>query len=154
MKYDAEETPKVVYEQMIKGRTISHICEKVLRVERSTFYGGQKDPDSPEFEGAVDNAKKAISDEMDAALLKLAKGGSHTEVTRELVDGQMRITKKVTKKYQPDLNAIKYYKNNTDPARWADKKQVEHTGEVDVCHTIPAEVKEILNEVNDDETAV
>lgn len=150
MRYK-KEFARVVYDQMIKGKTISYICEKVLRVQRVTFYKWMKDEDKLEFRQAVAEAKKAISDEMDAAIMKLAKGGSHTEVTKELRDGAMIITKKVTRKIAPDMNAVRYYKNNIDPANWRERRAIEHSGEVKMEHTLPPSVLEILQEAKLDE---
>jgi hypothetical protein len=149
MKYDPERTPKVVCECLRRGTSIKKTCNK-LGIAEPTFYEWMHT--KPEFSKMVNETKQMISDDMDEAMLKLAKGGIANETTRELRGGKMMIVKKVTKKVLPDLKSIMYYKNNIDPKQWQDKKSVDVSGEVDVKHSIPAEVQEILNEIKHDKS--
>jgi len=154
MKYNPERTPKVVCGCLRRGTSIKKTCKKV-GIHESTFYIWMQT--KPEFSEMVNETKLMISDDMDEALMKLAKGGTVTETTREpiimkgeMVEPKLRITKKVTKRVMPDLKSIMYYKNNIDPKQWQDKKSVQHTGEVDMKHSIPPEVQEILDEMKHD----
>jgi len=156
MKYDPENTPKIVCECLRRGTSIKKTCKKVGIVE-STFYKWMKD--KSEFSKMVNEIKLMISDDMDEALMKLAKGGVVNEVTREpnrvggvIVDPKLRITKKVTKRVMPDLRAIQYYKNNIDPKQWQDKKVVEHGGELDVNHAVHPDVQAIIDEIKNDKS--
>ncbi|NQT60129.1 MAG: hypothetical protein HQ557_14190 [Bacteroidetes bacterium] len=154
MKYDPERTPKVVCEYLRKGTSIKRTCAK-LGINECTFYAWMQT--KSEFSKMVNETKLMISDDMDEALMKLAKGGVVNEVTREpsrvagvIVDPKLRITKKVTKRVMPDLKAIKYYKNNIDPKQWQDRKIVQHEDEIHFNHTIHPEVQKILDEIKND----
>lgn len=135
----------------LKGVSNKKICKK-LGINETTFY--QWKNDKPEFSKMLEDCHRVISDDLDESLLKLAKGMTLVETTKEpiilkgeMVSPKLRITKKVTKHIAPNINAIQYYKNNMDPIQWRDRKNVEHTGEVELKHSIPPEVRELLNEV-------
>jgi transposase-like protein len=154
MKYDKNVTPKVVCDCLRRGTSIKKTCNK-LGIAESTFYAWMQT--KSEFSEMVNETKLMISYDMDEALMKLAKGGTVTETTREpivmkgeMVDPKLRITKKVTKRVMPDLKAIKYYKNNIDPKQWQDRKAVALSGEVDTDFAIHPEVQAILDEIKND----
>ncbi len=151
MKYDPKKTPKVVCDYLRRGTSIKKTCAK-LGFAESTFYKWMKD--KSEFSKMVNEIKLMISDDMDEALLKLAKGGIVNEVTREpnrvagvIVDPKLRITKKVTKRVLPDLKAIQYYKNNIDPKQWQERKMVQLEDEIHLKHVIPPEVQAMLDKM-------
>lgn len=155
MKY-SKQMVSDVRKLKLKGYSNKKICEK-LGFTQTTFYEWKNT--IPEFSEMLEGTNKIISDELDTKLLQLANGMKVVEVTKELLkskDGvestKLVVTKKVTKEIPPDLNAIKYFKNNIDPVQWRERKEVSHTGEVDINHTIPASVKEILDEVRDYDT--
>lgn len=143
MKYN-KSIVKAIRVYLRRGTPIYKVCKKV-GIHESTFYLWRET--RPEFRAVTEATKQMLADDMDEALLRLAKGYTANEVTRESVEGRMRITKKVTKKIAPDLAAIKYFKNNIDPGNWKERKQMEHGGELKLQHIIPAEVREILDEV-------
>ena len=59
-------------------------------------------------------------------------GYRYTEVTRELVDGKMKITKKVTKEMPPDTTAIIWWQKNRDPDNWRDRREIRHDGNLKI----------------------
>lgn len=147
MKYN-KSMQRTIRTYLRRGVAIRTICKKI-EINETTFY--QWKIDHPEFKVMVDETKQMIADDLDEPLLKLAKGFTAHEVTREGdKEGKLRVTKKITKKVAPDLGAIKYLKNNVDPANWRERRQIEHSGELELTHVIPPEVQEILDRVKND----
>jgi len=64
------------------------------------------------------------------ALNKRVRGYRHVEITKELVEGEMKITKRVSKSVAPDVSAIKFHLTNRHGKRWPDKQKVEHSGQL------------------------
>jgi hypothetical protein len=60
------------------------------------------------------------------SLVKRAVGFRYTETTSETDDsGVLKITKKVSKYYPPDVAAIKHWQSNMDPENWKDRQSFE-----------------------------
>ena len=73
---------------------------------------------------ALKRGKEVVDIQVENALLKRAIGYRHTEVTRELVDGDMLTTKEVTKEAVPDTTAQIFWLKNRKPDMWRDKKDI------------------------------
>lgn len=130
---------------------------RLFGVDGSTLTRWRKE--HPEFAEACRKGRDAYdSCEVEAALLKRAKGYKVVEVTKEpvlvvvpgegaprLVGPELRVTKAVTKHVAPDTGAARYWLANRDPERWRDRQEVRHTGEVDVRHTLPPAVVEAIS---------
>lgn len=74
--------------------------------------------------------KEVVDRQVENALLKRAMGYRYTEVTKERVDGSLVVTKQVTKEVIPDTTAQIFWLKNRKPNEWRDKKDIEHSGEV------------------------
>lgn len=114
-------------EEIIKegGFSIPQLC-KVFKVKsRSTIYDWMDD--YPEFSDGVRKGRKAYDgDKIYSALKKRAVGFKYTETTRELDDdGELVVTKKVSKNVVPDVAAIKHWQVNMDQANWAERQEHE-----------------------------
>lgn len=82
-----------------------------------------------EFGAAVRKGKDEYDCEnVEKALNKRATGFRYTETTKELVDGVLIVTKKVSKKVTPDTKACEIWLCNRNPKRWRKLKHVELTG--------------------------
>lgn len=83
---------------------------------------------------------------MENALLKRALGYKFDEVTKELgevVDTEtgkrvqkMIEVKRVTKEVAPDVTAQIFWLKNRKPVEWRDKRQLEHSGGLEVINPL------------------
>lgn len=96
---------------------------KRLGIAYSTFnlYKNKKS----ELSEALKKGKEIVDTEVENAILKRALGYSYEEITRENIDGKMKITKVVTKQVVPDTTAQIFWLKNRCPESWRDKMQVE-----------------------------
>lgn len=99
-----------------------------LGISEDTFYTYKNK--YTEFSEALKKGKEVIDFEVENALLKRALGYKYDEITKELVDGVMVETKRVTKEVQPDTTAQIFWLKNRKPKEWRDKKDVEMSGEL------------------------
>lgn len=99
-----------------------------LGISEDTFYTYKNK--YTEFSEALKKGKEVIDFEVENALLKRAFGYKYDEITKELVDGVMVETKRVTKEVQPDTTAQIFWLKNRKPKEWRDKKDVEMSGEL------------------------
>ena len=86
--------------------------------------------------------KEVVDREVENALLKRALGYKYEEVTKELVidpetgEKTLQPVKVVTKEVVPDTTAQIFWLKNRMPEMWRDKKDIEHSGEVNSNMTI------------------
>lgn len=81
-----------------------------------------------EISEALKRGKEVVDIEVENSLLKRALGYKYDEVTYE--HGEE--TKRVTKEVQPDVTAQIFWLKNRRPDKWRDKKDVEHSGDMNV----------------------
>ncbi|BDR86116.1 transposase [Clostridium tetani] len=103
----------------------------------------------PAFLAALKKGKEVIDFEVENALLKRALGYEYEEVTKERIlkkDEQgkpltdihgfpiyeMVVTKTVKKEVTPDTTAQIFWLKNRKPEEWRDKRDVEHSGNMNV----------------------
>jgi transcriptional regulator with XRE-family HTH domain len=120
---------------------------KNLSISRSTLNDYKKK--YPDFLNTLKRGKEVIDYEVENALLKRALGYEYTEVTKEriidrddkgqpLVDihgfpcYKMVVTKTVKKEIAPDTTAQIFWLKNRKPKDWKDKKDIDHSGKIDV----------------------
>ena len=97
---------------------------KRLGIAYSTFnlYKCQKS----ELSEALKKGAEIIDTEVENALLKRALGYDYDETTQERNEnGELIVTKVVTKQVAPDTTAQIFWLKNRCPDRWRDKTQVE-----------------------------
>ncbi len=68
-------------------------------------------------------------------MLKRALGYEFKEITQELTEDGMRVTKVITKQQAPDTTAQIFWLKNRKPEEWRDKKETEITGSLNVAST-------------------
>ena len=76
--------------------------------------------------------KEVVDIQVENALLKRALGYEFVEVTKEMTDSGLEITKEVTKLQAPDTTAAIFWLKNRKPNEWRDKSQTELSGSVDI----------------------
>lgn len=95
---------------------------KRLGIAYSTFREYTKQHN--ELSATLKSAKAVVDDSVTDSLLKRALGYKFDEVTKEVVNGELVITKIVTKEMQPDTTAQIFWLKNRRPEEWRDR--VEH----------------------------
>jgi predicted DNA-binding transcriptional regulator AlpA len=98
---------------------------KLFGVTRSTIYRWIEF--EKEFSDGVKIGRKVWEGQkIHKSLVKRAVGFRYTETTSETDDsGVLKITKKVSKYYPPDVAAIKHWQSNMDPENWKDRQSFE-----------------------------
>lgn len=97
------------------GCTIKQIYEKI-GVDVRTFRTWRKK--CPKLEEVLDVGKDITNARVVNALYKRAVGFTYDEITKELVEGEMRVTKVVTKFVPPETKAILAWLYNRSSADW------------------------------------
>jgi hypothetical protein len=97
---------------------------KNLGIATSTFYEYQKK--NPEFSEAVARGKAPVDIQVENALLKRALGYDVRERHIETDGTGSPIKQKViTKHFEPDISAIKFWLVNRLGKKWSDKQKIE-----------------------------
>lgn len=107
---------------------------KNLGINVATLYRYKKE--HCEICEALKRGKEVIDIEVENALLKRALGYKYNEVTKELIvdketgEEELKVTKVITKEVVPDTTAQIFWLKNRKPEDWRDKKDIEHSGDI------------------------
>lgn len=134
-KYESIVEPKLILIEgwARNGLTIEQIA-KNLGISKVTFYKYMNEHN--ELYERLKKGKEIIDIEVENALLKRALGYKYNEVTKELFrdketgEEELKITKVVTKEVVPDTTAQIFWLKNRKPDDWRDKKDIEHSGNI------------------------
>ena len=102
---------------------------------------------------ALKKGKEIVDIQVENALLKRALGYSYEEVTHEICEDtenggtELRVTKIVTKEVVPDTTAQIFWLKNRRPDKWRDKRDVEHSGGLNVQNQYENMTEEDLMEL-------
>jgi transcriptional regulator with XRE-family HTH domain len=96
----------------------------LLGIVRSTLSIWKKEHE--EFSDALKRGKVRADTKVVKSLFKRATGYQFKEITRELRDDELTITKEVTKEIAPDPIAAIFWLKNRRPQDWKDKQIVDH----------------------------
>lgn len=105
-----------------------------LGISIQTFYNYKTK--HIEFFESLKRGKEIVDIEVENALLKRALGYEYNEVTKELIINkktgkeELKVTKVVTKEVVPDTTAQIFWLKNRKPDEWRDKKDIEHSGNI------------------------
>lgn len=86
----------------------------------------------PALSAALKKGKEVVDRQVENALFKSATGYEYTEVTKELTENGMEITKKVTKQVAPNPTAAIFWLKNRKPDEWRDRKETEVSGVLNI----------------------
>lgn len=143
-KYDTHVGSKLVMisEWAIKGLTDKDICTN-LRIAVSTFCSYKlKYPELVEaLKGNKDEADLVVENSM----YKNAVGFEYEEVTEELVDGKMQVTRRVTKLSAPNTTAGIYWLNNRQPKKFRTKQEIENNIVFGLRELTEAQTEDLIN---------
>ncbi|WP_297134059.1 hypothetical protein [Terrisporobacter sp.] len=95
-----------------------------LGISKDSFYKYKKQ--YSDFSDSLKRGKEIVDYEVENALLKRALGYEYDEITYENGEEVKRVTKQVA----PDTTAQIFWLKNRKADKWRDKKDVEHSGEI------------------------
>nr|DAO63016.1 MAG TPA: terminase small subunit [Caudoviricetes sp.] len=99
-----------------EGVPLEEIALTYIGVSAATLWRWTKQ--SSELVLALGISKDVTNGKVEQALLKRALGYEYDEVTRELVEGEMRTTKVICKHVSPDVKACLSWLFSRRPDRW------------------------------------
>lgn len=112
--YDAKMHPKLAFWLAQAGLTMDQMAAE-LGVHIDTVYEWQKK--HKKFSDAIKSGKETPDDEVEASLLRKAKGFTYTE------DGKERTA-------HPDTVACIFWLKNRRPDKWRDRREHDVTGTI------------------------
>lgn len=125
------------------GLTDKQIANNIGIVE-STLYEWKKK--YTEFSEALKKGKEVVDIEVENALLKRALGYKYEEVTKELRDGELVETKRITKEVLPETLAQIYWLKNRKPDKWREKVvDTENEEQINNAKDILFKIREMAN---------
>ncbi|MFG5393525.1 helix-turn-helix domain-containing protein [Enterococcus faecalis] len=107
------------------GLTDEQIAQNI-GISRSTLNEWKKR--FPDIKDTIKRGKEVVDRQVENALFKSAVGYEYTEITKELTDSGMKVTKRVTKQVAPNPTSAIFWLKNRKPDVWRDKKQTEVSG--------------------------
>lgn len=125
------------------GLTDEQIAEKI-GIRRPTLYDWKKK--YSDISDALKRGKEVVDRQVENALLKRALGYEFKEITQELTEDGMRVTKVITKQQAPDTTAQIFWLKNRKPREWRDKQETEISG-----HIRTDKLDSILTQLSDDD---
>ena len=147
-KYNEEMKQRII-ELAEKGLTDKKIA-KACGISCSTIYNWYRD--HLELLESVRHIRRSKASDLIPVIFRKAKGYTTTEVdTGRDKDGNITYTRTHKKKVPPDFNSLRFILTNWDPETWKDKRTIE--GEVKVEHELPPEIREILDEIKQNNSA-
>lgn len=124
------------------GLTDEQIAHNI-GIQRPTLYDWKKK--HSDISDALKRGKEVVDRQVENALFKSATGYEYEEVTKELTDAGMRVTKIVTKQVSPNPTSAIFWLKNRKPPEWRDKTEVDAT----VKHDKLGSILEQLSEPDD-----
>ncbi|EGO5156487.1 helix-turn-helix domain-containing protein [Enterococcus faecalis] len=111
------------------GLTDEQIAQNI-GISRSTLNEWKKR--FPDIKDTIKRGKEVVDRQVENALFKSAVGYEYTEITKELTDSGMKVTKRVTKQVAPNPTSAIFWLKNRKPDEWRDKKETKVSGEMSV----------------------
>ena len=105
-----------------EGASIDDIAV-LIGISGSTFYRWQKA--SPELCKILGMASNIVNGKVENALLKRALGYDDVDEVEELIEGELRVTRRITRHVPPDVKACLEWLYSRRPDRWHRQQQPE-----------------------------
>ena len=123
-----EEYNEQVTKLCLLGATDVEIAD-FFNVEKQTIYNWRET--EPEFLDSTKKGKAEADARVSESLFHRALGYSHPEVKLNVVNHEI-VETPLIKHYPPETLACIYWLKNRQSAKWRDKTEVEHKGEINV----------------------
>lgn len=144
-KWDTVKDKLILVEGWARDGLTEKQIAKNLGISESTLNDYKKK--HPEFLESLKKGKEIVDFEVENALLKRALGYEYEEITKERIvrkdehgkiltdihgfpTYEMAVTKIVEKEVAPDTTAQIFWLKNRKPNEWRDKRNIEHSGEL------------------------
>lgn len=147
-KYETHVAPRFeeIKDWVRNGATDKYLWEKLGISERS-FY--QYKNEFSQFSQVLKETKDYVDAQVESSLLKRALGYSYNEVTKEFSDGEVKVTKIVTKQVVPDTTAQIFWLKNRRPEQWRDKPPEKATDEPNENEGVSINIKDCSKDDED-----
>ncbi|HIB1896858.1 TPA: helix-turn-helix domain-containing protein [Enterococcus faecalis] len=86
----------------------------------------------PALSASLKRGKEVVDRQVENALFKSAIGYEYTEITKELTEAGMEVTKKVTKQVAPNPTSAIFWLKNRKPEEWRDRRETEVSGSLNI----------------------
>lgn len=129
----------------MQGIPIEEIGAYYVGVGTTTWWRWQKE--SPDLLNTLKVSKQNTDNMVVASLLKKALGYDYDEVTQELVEGKMRVTKVVNRHVTPDVKACLAWLYSRQATLWRSSQEpIDSTAdEVKTAQKILVAIKEVAD---------
>jgi len=114
------------------GLTMEEMSQ-VLGINVDTLYTYQKDP---KFSEVIKRGKVKADQKVVKSLYKRACGYKYDEVTQEIREGELKVTKVVTKEIHPDTTAQIFWLKNRRSNDWRDKQEMKVSGSLTLADMV------------------
>ncbi len=148
-----KEYAEQTYKLCLLGYTDKDLAEffNVSKVTINTWKKKHKD-----FLYSVTRGKDLADADVAASFYKRATGYRYDEVHQELRDGELQVTRVITKEVVPDAGAALNWLKNRQPEIWRDKQEVRHdlpegTGVVVAYEPVAIEQFEKMAKINEED---
>lgn len=127
-----------------QGIPLTKIAEDYIGISRTGFFGWYRKSD--ELRKACAVSQDISNASVEESLLKKALGYDWWEETYELVEGELRMVRKIRRHVSPDVKAILSWLYNRMPNRWRSMQEpLESTQYKDTVKEILVAMKEVAN---------
>lgn len=124
------------------GVTVKDMVEKYLGVSLTTYHNWLKESD--DMREALNRSKEVADSAVENALFKRACGYDWWEETHELLEGELRLVRKIKRHVSPDTKAIMQWLFSRLPNKWrAQQEPLENTEYKDTIREILVAMKEV-----------
>lgn len=143
----SEDGLKLISSWRRQGTPLKKIAEDYVGINVSTWWGWYRE--SEELRNACAVSMDITNATVEEALLKRALGYEYTEETYELIEGELRLVKRVTKHVNPDTKAILAWLYNRMPSKWrALQEPLESVEYVETVKKILVAMKDVAENRN------
>ena len=126
-----------------EGIPLEQVAAEYIGVSSQTLWRWTKG--SEDLRTALEVSNDVTNGKVEQALLKRALGYEYDEVTEELVEGELRVTKKTRKHVSPDVKACLSWLFSRRPDRWrAQQNPIDETAnDLDTAKKVLVAIKEV-----------
>lgn len=124
------------------GVNLVDIATQYIGVSKTAFWGWHRE--SEDLRNACNISQDIANMSVEGALYKRAVGYDYWEETWELVEGELRLTKKAQKHVPPDVKAILSWLYNRLPSKWRSiQEPLESTQYTETIKNILVAMKQV-----------
>lgn len=124
------------------GTPMTKIATEYIGVSTTAWWGWYRE--SEELRTAIANSKDVSDMSVEEALYRRATGYDYFEEVWELIEGELRLTKKFKKHLPPDTKAILHWLFNRLPTVWRSVQEpLDNSQQAEIIKNILVAMKEV-----------